>query len=459
MKINVSYDPASLNISAAFTAAVNTAVSLLDSLFQNTASLNIVVGWGIVKGQPLAPGTLGQNSTNLVGDTYAATKAAILATDGAWHSDNPALTPFLPTTYPIANATVGIATSEAKALGLIAASSSIDGYVGINSTANWAYNENGTIGSGQYDLVSTIIHEVTEVMGRISDLGVDGFYTAMDLFRYSSTGVLNTAPGGANSTAYFSTDGGATHLGTWNNNPSNGDFGDWYPQGPGVGGYDAANDYATPGHFAPLSQVDLTLMDALGWNTLKQNVRVSDQTTMTAVVAPLKLYADSDPGLNFQYDYHGTDKVNVDALVSNQFVLTGSGDDAINFSQVSGKNVLDGGTGSNFLVGCLDPTSQDTFYIDDRAPQADIWTSVINLHKGDDVTIWGLTPTTGSVAWANNEGAVGYTGLTAHVTSPGHPTASLTLTGLSTADLSNGHLSISYGSVDGIPYLYIHDLL
>jgi Ca2+-binding RTX toxin-like protein len=116
--------------------------------------------------------------------------------------------------------------------------------------------------------------------------------------------------------------------------------------------------------------------------------------------------------------------------------------------------VLDGSTGSNFLVG---GSGDDTFFVDDRSPSADIWSTVANFHSGDAATVFGITPSGFDTSWVNSQGALGYTGLTLHVTAPNQPTASLTLVGYSTADLSNGQISTSWGTEsDGTPYLYVH---
>ncbi|MDE2384165.1 MAG: NF038122 family metalloprotease [Alphaproteobacteria bacterium] len=451
MKINVTYDTASVNIPAAFKAAVDTAVSLLDSLFMANVTLNIQVGWGTVAGQALGAGALGESSTSLIGSTFAATKAALLAVDSAWHSDNPSLIPQLPASF-IPGATIGIPTAEAKALGL-STSTGLDGSIGVSNTVNWAFNENGTISAGQYDLVSVLLHEFTEVMGRISDLNVDGFYTPMDLFRYSAPGVLSTATGGTGSTAYFSTDGGVTKLATWNNNPANGDTGDWYPGN----GNDPFNDYGTTGQFERLTAADLTNMDVLGYNTLKYNVTVQDKATSGYLSIPVTLYNGPVAGLNFQYIYTGTSSYRVYANADNQFIHTGSGDDRIDFSAVHGNNVLDGGTGSNFLVGSADLNSHDTFFVDDRNLTANVWSTAVNFHKGDAVTVWGVTPTSAAISWVDGQGATGYQGLTLHVLTPGMPAAYLTLAGFTTADLTNGHLTLTYGTSNGTPYLYIVD--
>ena len=90
----------------------------------------------------------------------------------------------------------------------------------------------------------------------------------------------------------------------------------------------------------------------------------------------------------------------------------------------SGINVLDGGTGSNFLTG---GSGTDTFFVDDRGPTADIWSTVNGFHAGDAATIWGVTPQDFGLTWVDGQGAAGYTGLTLHATASGKPTASLTL--------------------------------
>ena len=62
----------------------------------------------------------------------------------------------------------------------------------------------------------------------------------------------------------------------------------------------------------------------------------------------------------------------------------------------------------------------------------------------------------------DNQGAVGYKGLDFQFTAAGKPTASLVLTGYTAADLTNGRLTVSYGTepdapgVPGSSYLNIH---
>ena len=67
-------------------------------------------------------------------------------------------------------------------------------------------------------------------------------YSVPDLFRYSAVGVRDLTTGRNGSTAYFSINGGTTNLGSWNNNPNNGDLADWYGSNIPNGGNDAFND-------------------------------------------------------------------------------------------------------------------------------------------------------------------------------------------------------------------------
>jgi serralysin len=116
--------------------------------------------------------------------------------------------------------------------------------------------------------------------------------------------------------------------------------------------------------------------------------------------------------------------------------------------------VLDGGTGSNFLTG---GSGADTFFVDDRAAPADIWSTVNSFDPGDAATIWGVTPQDFNLSWVDGQGAAGYTGLTLHATASGRPTASLTLAGYSQADLTSGRLSVQFGTdpANGSAYMYV----
>jgi hypothetical protein len=189
------------------------------------------------------------------------------------------------------------------------------------------------------------------------------------------------------------------------------------------------------------------------------NFAVLDTTTNTPSSASGTTYSGPVAGLNWQYLNMSPDNLNITSGVPNAFIHSGSGQDAIDVSHANGNNVLDGWTGSNFLVG---GAGTDTFFLDDRTPPGDLWSTLVNFHGGDSVTVWGLTANDFQVQTADNEGAAGFGGLTFHFIREGQPTASLTLTGFSAADLSNGRLAMSYGRTDDLPglpgsnYLSVH---
>ena len=266
MQINIIYDPSVAIAPAGFTTAITDAVNYLDKLFTNPISITIDVGYGEVNGLQLASNALGE-SYYPVGEpeTYSAVVSALKAENAPGASTLPSNSPFP------ANYTLYLSPTEAKALGLpiTVPDGGIDGYVGFSSVPNIFSYGNGTASpANEYYFIGVVEHEITEIMGRISLLADSTpDYSVIDLFRYLSPGVRDIAAGGFNSTAYFSVNNGLTNLGSWNNDPNNGDLADWYPAGPAAGGNDAFNDYSNPGVINIFSANDIMLMRALGWTT------------------------------------------------------------------------------------------------------------------------------------------------------------------------------------------------
>ena len=182
---------------------------------------------------------------------------------------------------------------------------------------------------------------------------------------------------------------------------------------------------------------------------------LTNMTTGTSSNAAGETYGGPVVGLQHQYITVSADNLNITSMTPNVFIHSGSGSDAIDVSRGGGNNVLDGSTGSNFLVG---GAGKDTFFVDDRTAAADIWSTVVNFHSGDDATIFGVTPSSFALDWQDGQGAGGAKGLTLHATAPGKPTASITLAGYAKADLGNGRLGVSFGNEQGTagPYVYIH---
>ena len=67
--------------------------------------------------------------------------------------------------------------AEAKALGLYSNSGNLDGYCGFSNAVSWDYTT-AAPSAGQFYLIGTIEHEITEIMGRQSMIN----YAAERLF-------------------------------------------------------------------------------------------------------------------------------------------------------------------------------------------------------------------------------------------------------------------------------------
>jgi hypothetical protein len=182
-------------------------------------------------------------------------------------------------------------------------------------------------------------------------------------------------------------------------------------------------------------------------------ISLVDTTTGKSISAGAIPYSGPVAGLQYQYIYTGTDNVNVNVTSDNWFLKGGPGEDAL--QAFGGYNVLDGSTGSNFLTGGNGGTT--TFFVDDRSPSADVWSTINNFHQGDDATVFGVVPNgSNTFQWVDNQGAPGFTGLTLHVFGQNGPTASMTMPGYSSSDLGNGRLTVQFGNeADGTPFMHI----
>jgi len=372
MQINIDYDASVNNAPSGFEAGVQAAVQYLDSEFTNPVTLTIDVGYGEVDGRTLGANDLGESfvtGREYVSENYSAVRNALLAENAPGSST-------LPTTSPLSGI-LYMWQAEAKALGLPQNNVAVDAYVGFSSQAGtFSYTNGSTPPPNEYYFVGVVEHEITEDMGRVSLIGDQpSDYSLIDLFRDSSPGVRDLASGSSGGTAYFSTNNGNTNLGTWNNDPNNGDFADWYPSGPAPGGNDAVNDYSSPGVINEFSQSDITLMEALGWSVAaspnpqpQQPVTVAGQIFLIGdnQTDPISsFFSVSNPGNHSitQYlfeDLGGTGhfSVNGTAQPDNQVIT-------VSANSLGGVDFVGGAPGTDTLqVGVYDATTN-----------SDVWSS------------------------------------------------------------------------------------
>src|SRR5690242_12035820 len=259
--INVNYDSSASSAPAGFTSVVSSVVQWFESHFNDPITVTIDVGFGEVDGQSLGSGALGSSLYFLNSFSFSQVASA-LQTDAKSANDSTAVGT-LPGSNPTGSGTFWVTTAESKALGLQANGTSVDGYVGFNSTSNiFDYDNSNGVTAGQYDFFGVVAHEISEVMGRELMVGenfsLTTAYSPLDLFHYSAAGVRDFS---GTQAGYFSFDGGTTNLANFNTN-TGGDFGDWASSvGP-----DAALAFGSPGSLAPISAADIAAMDVIGWD-------------------------------------------------------------------------------------------------------------------------------------------------------------------------------------------------
>jgi len=264
LQINLIWDASVKNNAnwAAIEASVISAASAFTNVFSSKIMVNIGVEVDAVNGHAFSSGAVASSQSYYVLADYGTTVSALAKADTFLGSAASVTANLTANNAPSASP-FGIHTAEAKALGLISATNSgYDGYIGISSNEFYAAAGVG-FGAKIYDATGSAAHEISEVLGRSSDVGktATGYYSPLDLFRYSANGVrsLGSADG-----AYFSVDNGTTALAKFNNgNKNDGDSGDWATTTSNP--YDSFNAFGSPGQLAHISPTDFLALEALGY--------------------------------------------------------------------------------------------------------------------------------------------------------------------------------------------------
>jgi len=159
--------------------------------------------------------------------------------------------------------------------------------------------------------------------------------------------------------------------------------------------------------------------------------------------------------LQRQYIWPGAGGVAMSANVPNVFLHGGPADDALQVS--GGNNVLDGGAGSNFLVGANGADGgNDTFFVDGRGGNV-TWSTLVNFRHGDNFTLFGFVDGVSTRPFTDADGVTGYQGATIHSELGGAGmgvNGSVTFAGISLAD-AQAKFTVSAGKVGDTPYLNV----
>lgn len=179
---------------------------------------------------------------------------------------------------------VGMTTANAKAIGLLGPTFTLDALIRFNSDLGFDFDPDNGITFGQFDFVGAATHELGHALGFIS--GVDdidqiggllpdsAFSSNLpDLFRFSAAS-LAAGPGYTDYTAdnrakYFSVDGGNTSIGLLANGVVNGD-GNQASHWKDFLGIGIMDPTAFPGELLILSGTDLRAFDVLGYTLVPE---------------------------------------------------------------------------------------------------------------------------------------------------------------------------------------------
>jgi hypothetical protein len=270
--INVTYDTSVSN--SPFFSQIKSALGVVTNtfhvLFTNSSSVNLTCYWGTVG--PFVGGVqLGENIYQRVGPfTYAEITNALRSARSSASDSNSVAS--LPASDPIATNKWWVPRAEVKALPSLASLASIgnpsdtvnDGSIAFADNVLFTFSPTNRQLLNHYDFIGVAEHEISEVMGRNSGLNVfpQGVYLPFDLFRFTNSGARNFNIDAAN--AYFSVNKGTNNLKNFcqDYTTTGDDPQDWEPGAVP----DAFDTTANPGYILPLTPVDLTAMDVLGYN-------------------------------------------------------------------------------------------------------------------------------------------------------------------------------------------------
>jgi hypothetical protein len=262
---------------AAIEGAINTAITTTEGLYSNSVTLNVTF-----KYNPDVPGNLGRSFETFFGVSYNQYITALRA-DLAANPQNTVLATALANlgSRNDANGQTALAVAGNQLTMLGFAGRPGNASINLNSNvANFAFSR--PVPSNQFDAVGVLEHELNQVLGgggagsqplmfmANGCVGSSGAFFCskfgpLDLYRYSAPGTPSFSTS-ITATSYFSVDGGATSIVSFNQD-SRGDFGDFAPPGTGAGQLiqNAFNSMGQDDAYTT-SSPEFAMMESIGWN-------------------------------------------------------------------------------------------------------------------------------------------------------------------------------------------------
>ncbi|HKP03300.1 MAG TPA: NF038122 family metalloprotease [Chthoniobacterales bacterium] len=242
--------------SAAIQSAINQAIANYQALFSESMTVSIYFRFASTNpgGTPLPAGVVASSRFvfyTIPWNTYvnALRADAKTANDSSANATLP--TSPLSTSVEPSSAdgrAVGLNTPPAMfSNGNVGAGGPYDGIVTLNSSVGFQFTR--PTPSNKFDAVRSLEHEIDEVLGLSSYIGVSSNLEPQDLFSWASPGVRNTTSSGSR---YFSINGGQTNIVDFNQTAGQ-DFGDWLSDPcPQVNPY-VQNASSCPGQYSDVT--------------------------------------------------------------------------------------------------------------------------------------------------------------------------------------------------------------
>lgn len=253
----------SANVTDAYKAAILNAEHDLQSHF--TDSVKVVMSFDL---RDLGAGVSERNDYNLVHVSYDTFVGALKA--HATTANDQLAIAGLPTNDPTHGLGIDLAAAQARVLGLAEQSFSIDDAVVLNKALGFTFGQ---------DAVGVIEHAITQgAFGRLGSLGQQGAaFSPTDLFRFDANGHHDFTGGADGQASFFGVDG--DHVSSFQFHSSVNTAG--VSDGLELADWDhTVGDAFGPGVGGSMSDVDLQVLDVLGWTP-------STVTTAAASAAPV----------------------------------------------------------------------------------------------------------------------------------------------------------------------------